>query len=147
MSDERVNLVTLTLERGYEFRIRFDSLGESPDLLSDEPPPLGGGKGPNPSAMLAAAVGNCLAASLAHCLRRSRVEVNELQAVVQARVARNPAGRLRVVGIDVEVKPELAGADLDRLERCKALFEDFCVVSSAVRQGVPIAVTVSPVVR
>jgi len=146
MSDERVNAVTITLERDYEFRIRFDAFAEADELLSDEPPPLGGGKGPNPSAMLAAAVGNCLAASLVHCLRRSRVEVKGLQALVRARIARNPAGRLRVTGIDVEVKPELSAAHLDRLERCKTLFEDFCVVSSAVRQGVPIAVTVTPVV-
>jgi len=146
MADETGNTVTITMKRDYEFTIRFDSIPAAAELLADEPPPLGGAKGPNPSALLVAAVANCLAASLAFCLRRSRVEVKGLQAVARARIGRNEAGRLRVAGIDVDVRPELEPGDIDRLDRCKALFEDFCVVSSAVRNGVPVGVTVSPVV-
>ncbi len=53
--------VQLRLLDGYKFEIDF---GDAGHLFSDEPPPLGEGEGPNPSRLLAAAVANCLAASL-----------------------------------------------------------------------------------
>ena len=56
MSDASFSL-TVEQESDYVFRIRFDDTA-IPDLLTDEPEPLGGGSGPNPSRMLVAAVAN-----------------------------------------------------------------------------------------
>ena len=143
MSTERDYHVTIQFVGGYQFLAVFDGVQGSPTLLLDEPPPLGESDGPNAAAVLAAAVGNCLAASLAFCLRKVRLQLDDLTAHVTAHVARNEQGRFRVSGIDVELKPELPEMERDRFARCEALFEDFCVVTESVRRGIPVNVTVS----
>jgi uncharacterized OsmC-like protein len=143
MSTERDYHVTIQFVSGYQFLGVFDDVKGSPTLLLDEPPPLGESDGPNAAAVLAVAVGNCLAASLAFCLRKVRLQLDDLTAHVTAHVARNEQGRFRVSGIDVELKPELPEMERDRFARCEALFEDFCVVTESVRRGIPVNVTVS----
>ncbi len=86
---------TLTLRSGYEFSVDF---GQPPvaDLRLDEPAPLGQGHGPNAARLLAAAVGNCLSASLLLCLRKARIDVPELRTTVTGSIMRNERGRLRI---------------------------------------------------
>lgn len=142
MSDTREHLVELRLLRGYEFMARFKDGEDVPALVFDEPQPLGEGTGPNAAAVLAAAIGNCLAASFAFCLRKVRLEPIELTANVVAHVNRNEQGRFRITGIDVEINPQLLDGDRSRQERCERLFEDFCVVTESVRRGIPVNVTI-----
>jgi organic hydroperoxide reductase OsmC/OhrA len=115
-------------------------------LLLDEPAPLGEGTGPNASRLVAAAAANCLAASLLFCLRKSRVDVKGLHAEVEARLARNEKGRLRIGGLSVTLRPELGGSGAASggapLGRCLELFEDFCLVTQSLRQGIPVDVTI-----
>jgi len=145
MADEKVNTIVLTLKQGYEFEARFESFPDVPPLVLDEPPPLGAGRGPNPSAILGAAVGNCLAASLLFCMQRSRAPLAGAEAKVAVHIARSEKGRLRISGIEVTIEPTLApGQDPAKLERCQELFEDFCVVTQSVRNGIPVEVTVTP---
>ncbi len=127
---------------GYEFRVRFDipAMGA---LTLDEPAPLGADKGPNAARVLAAAVGNCLSASLLFCLRKARLDPSGLKTAVYGRLARNAAGRLRVRELEVTIALEAEGLEPARLERCTALFEDFCVVTESVRSGIPVAVRVT----
>lgn len=141
MSDERTDHVTLRLTRGYEFIAEFGD-ANAPPLLLDERPPLGDDRGPNPAALLGAAIGDCLAASLTFCLRKARVQVDGLTAQVATHVIRNEQGRFRIGSVDVELAPEVSGGDHARLARCEGLFEDFCVVTASVRQGIPVNVTV-----
>jgi uncharacterized OsmC-like protein len=54
MSEEQA--VVLTQERDFRFAIDFG--GGVPLIHGDEAPPLGGGTGPTPVQLLAAAVGN-----------------------------------------------------------------------------------------
>lgn len=134
--------IRLALEDGYRFRADFGD--GRPQLLMDEPPPLGAGSGPNASAVLGAAVGNCLSASLLFCLRKARVDVEGMAADVDVTVARNERGRLRVSAVHVDLHPELAPGAEARITRCLDLFEDFCVVTEAVRGGIEVGVSVSP---
>ena len=134
--------VRLELEGGYRFRV---DLGEGmPSLVMDEPAPLGDGDGPNASAILAAAVANCLSASLLYCLRRARIEVTGVRTEAVVVPVRSPEGRLRIGSIRVGLHPEVADGAEGRLGRCLELFEDFCVVTESVRAGIDVAVEVAP---
>jgi uncharacterized OsmC-like protein len=140
MSGSAVHRVHVTRRSNFEFDVRFDSVPAPPALIVDEPAPLGQGNGPNAADLLAAAVGNCLSASLLMCLQKSRADVRSLSAEVTARIERNEKGRLRIAGIDVEIAPELGPEDAAKLERCRGLFEEFCTVTASIRQGIPVEV-------
>lgn len=138
---EETSRTTLVREEAYRFRIRFNLEGV-PDLVTDEMPPLGKGEGPDPSRLLAAAVGNCLAASLLFCLGKARLSVDGLEAEVITEFTRNAAGRLRIGGIQVRLLPRWTKETAAKAERSLKIFEDFCVVTESVRQGVPVQVQV-----
>lgn len=135
--------ITLDLTRDYQFAVDFELEGVSP-LVTDEPPPLGEGAGPNPARLLAAAVGNCMSASLKFCLSRSRIEVLDMRTVVEGTMVRNERGRFRVGSMRVRIEPVVAPDDVERMSRCLEMFEDFCIVGQSVRDGIDIAVDVAP---
>ena len=143
MPESRTHRVELRFVRGYEFVANFKDGERIESIACDEPPPLGEGSGPNAAALLAAAIGDCLASSFAFCLRKVRLEPVDLTANVVAHVAPNEQGRSRISGIDVELVPQLQEPDAARLDRCERLFEDFCTVTESVRRGIPINVTVA----
>ena len=145
MSETRTHHVELRFVRGYEFVATFrdkENVPAVPALVFDEPAPLGEGTGPSAAAVLAAAVGDCLAASFAFCLRKVRLEPIDMAVNVAAHVERNEQGRFRITGIDVELNPQLLEADRSREERCAKLFEDFCIVTESVRRGIPVNVKI-----
>jgi len=141
MSEERSFRVEVDREEGFVFTADFGLDGVEP-LVMDEPEPLGAESGPNASKVLAAAVGNCLSASLLFCLQRSRVDVSGMRAAVEGVMARNEGGRWRIRELNVVISPGVSDGDREKLERCVELFEDFCIVSESVRQGIPISVKV-----
>lgn len=134
---------TLHLEQleGFEFKLRFDWDG-LPDLVLDEPPPLGGRAGPNPSRLLAAAAANCLSASLLYCVTKNEPPAGAMRTAVTCRLVRNDKQRLRIGGMDVRIEVDGALAEAVRFRRCLDLFEDFCVVTASIREGIPVAVEV-----
>jgi organic hydroperoxide reductase OsmC/OhrA len=141
MSEEKGFSVDMELLEGFKFSLDFHLEGVD-RLIMDEPPPLGKGGGPNASLMLASAIGNCLSASLLFCLQRSRVQVFGLKTSVTGLMARNPKGRWRIKEITVDIEPKIPVEDSKQLERCTQIFEDFCIVTESVRQGIPVKVNV-----
>ena len=135
--------VRLAREEGFRFRVRFGADGV-PDLITDEPPPLGAGAGPDPAALLAAAVGQCLASSLLFCMRRAHLEASEFAAEVCTTTTRNEAGRLRIGDIRVHLAPTVTPEVRAKMGRCLELFESFCIVTESVRAGVHVTVDVEP---
>ncbi len=126
---------------GYEFKVRFD-WDNVPDLVVDEPPPLGGRQGPNPSRLLAVAAANCLSASLLYCVTKNEPPAGALKTAVTCRMVRNDKQRLRIGGLAVRIEVDEALAEAARFKRCLDLFEDFCVVTASIRDGIPVAVEV-----
>jgi organic hydroperoxide reductase OsmC/OhrA len=143
MSEEGRFTIHLEQLEGYQFKVAFD-LPRAADLLMDEPPPLGEREGPNASRLVAAAAANCLSASLLFCLTKTLEEMpsGAIKAAATCRLVRDEKKRLRVGGLEVEltINDELERSA--RLQRCMGLFEDFCVVSASIRQGIPIQVRV-----
>jgi uncharacterized OsmC-like protein len=133
--------VNLTLRDGYAFNVEFAD-GEGAPLVVDELPPLGEANGPSPARLLAAAVGSCLSASLLFCLRKSRVEVAQLRTTVDGTIERNERGRLRIGGLRVRLAPDVTAEQRERMGRCLDLFQDFCIVTESVRDGIAVDVEV-----
>ena len=141
MSEERRFTIHLEQQENFQINVRFD-WEKAADLLLDEPPPLGGATGPNAARLLAAAAANCLSASLLYCLAKEGPPANSLRAEATAIMIRTEKKRLRIGGMEVRLilNEDLAGSK--RFDRCKDLFEDFCIVSASIREGVPIKVSV-----
>lgn len=141
MSEQGRFTIHLEQQEGFQINVRFD-WKRAADLLMDEPPPLGETAGPNASRLLAAAAANCLSASLLYCLGKEEPPDNSLRAEATCTLVRNEQKRLRIGGLEVKLIVDDQLAEARRFERCKTLFEDFCVVSASIRDGIPIAVSV-----
>lgn len=126
---------------GYRFEISFDEWDKG-TVAMDEPVPLGEGTAPNASMMLSSAVGHCLSASLLFCLSKSRVEAEDLEADVETSLTRNERGRWRIEGIKVTMNPSVKESDREKLRRCLTMFEDFCIVTASVREGIKVDVEI-----
>lgn len=134
---------TLHVEQvdGFEFRVRFDKQQHA-DLSMDEPAPLGRDTAPNPARILAAAIGDCLSASLVFCLKRRGVMVSGLTSEVKVALVRNESKRLRIGHVQVAIHPR-EPIPAQALDECLTMFEEFCVVTQSVREGIDVSVTVS----
>lgn len=133
------------VEQDEDFRFVVDFGLNGVDILhTDEPEPLGGGRGPNPARLLAASVGNCLAASLLFCLRKKGAEPEGIQATVTGKLTRTARGRLRVGQLDVVLTVDGEEGSESAMEHCLERFEDFCIVTESVRKGVDVMVEVRP---
>lgn len=132
--------VSMRQQEDYRFANEF---GEGIEvLLSDEDPPVGTGKGPSPVQLLAAAVGNCLAASLLFALRKFKQAPEPIRARVDPVIGRNEEKRLRVQRLKVRLDLGVPADRLQHLERALAQFEDFCTVTASVRGAVPVDIEV-----
>jgi uncharacterized OsmC-like protein len=135
-----MSTVELRQESGYRFANRFGA--DLPVLYADEPPPLGTGTGPTPTQLLAAAVGNCLCASLLFALKKFKQDPAPIEAVATSTEGRDARNRLRVQGIHVRLTLGVPAARLEHLEHALGQFEEYCTVTQSVRQGIPVAVEV-----
>ena len=76
--------ISMIKKDNYKFEVDF---GKStiPSLLMDESEEVPGGEGLGPSAsmLLAAAVGNCLSASLTFCITKMKLEVINLKTKIK----------------------------------------------------------------
>jgi organic hydroperoxide reductase OsmC/OhrA len=141
MSESLSFTIELEQSHDYEFRVKFD-WPDVPELLLDEPEPLGRSAGPNAARLIGAAVANCLSSSLLFCMRKFKHSPGPLRAEVTGELQRNQRGRLRIAGFSVTIRMSDAAADIGHFDRCLAQFEDFCIVTESVRQGIPVAVRV-----
>ena len=142
MAEEQEFTIRIEHQSDLAFKVQFD-WPDAPPLLTDEPEPMGQRKGPNATRLVAAAAGNCLSASLLFCLTKSRVQLSGVTSLVKASIERNEKGRMRIAGLHVRIQVAgIAEEEQAKLERCLQLYEDFCIVTSSLRQGFPVDVEV-----
>lgn len=141
MSEDEGIRVLLEQEGLYAFKVSFEGTALEP-LHTDEAPPLGGGAGPGPSDLLLAGVANCLTASLLFALRKFKNTPGPIRAEISARKERNAEGRWRIPRAEVKIKLSDKAADFPQFERVMAQFEEFCIVTQSVRQGIAVDVRV-----
>lgn len=134
--------ITVDQVDGYEYRIRFDK-PQYDEIRADEPEPLGKDSAPNAARLLAAAVANCLTASLQFCMTRAGSAPARIRSEAKVQIVRNEQRRLRIGRIEVVIRPTTA-LDDEALQKCLSMFEDFCTVTASVRQGFDIDVKVEP---
>ncbi len=139
MAEETIR-VELTQQGDYRFQVHFG--GAAPDLLADEPAPLGTGTGPSPVQLLASAVGSCLSDSLLFALRKFKQKPEPITCSVEAVKGRNEQGRLRVVAMHAVLTLGVPGQSLEHLDRVLDQFEAFCTVTQSVGAGIAITVEV-----
>jgi organic hydroperoxide reductase OsmC/OhrA len=134
--------VTLERQEGFQFEAEFGDDGET-TLHMDEPEPLGAGSGPNAARVLAAAIANCLSASLLFCLEKSKIEVGDVKTRITGSIVPNAEGRLRLGPLKVQLDADIETVAPKRLDHCLEIFEDFCIVTASVRSGVDVEVVVN----
>ena len=137
---EKTITVELRQRSNYQFDIEFNE--GIPQLMSDEPAPLGEGKGPSPLQMLAASVGNCLSDSLFFALAKFKQKPEPIHTTVNAMVGRNAEGRMRILHIEAKIHLGVEASKLEHLDRALEQFQEFCTVTQSVGQGIPIHIRV-----
>ncbi|WP_069704734.1 OsmC family protein [Burkholderia seminalis] len=140
MSEAHVS-VDVAQQARFCFEVRFAGTTLLP-VLTDEPPPLGDGRGPNPVRLLATAVASCLAASLLFALNKQHVDPQPIAAHIDVAMVRNEAGCVRVGAMNVRLSIGRTWADLAAATRELDQFDAYCVVTERMRAGIPISVDV-----
>jgi uncharacterized OsmC-like protein len=142
-ADRREFRVDLQHTEGYQFTSQASEDGKPHGALyvSDEPDPVGAASGPATPALMGSAIGHCLSASLLEALRHAHIPVEDFRAEVNAVVEPNEAGLPRIHHVDVVLRPVLR-EPAARAKRCQDVFEKHCTVTSSVKQGIAVNVTV-----
>jgi uncharacterized OsmC-like protein len=91
---------SVSIAQHADFRFALGFAPAAPTVLTDEAPPLGSGGGPTPVQLLAASVGNCLAASLLFALRKFKLAAEPLFCTVTESVR-------AAIPVDVSVSDSL----------------------------------------
>jgi uncharacterized OsmC-like protein len=100
--------------------------------------------GPNPTRMLGLALLGCLSASFIFCLKKRNLTLDDLKAEAELTIARNQRGFWRVKKIDVDIDITISDPDTHkRADQCRKMFEEYCVVTQAVREGIDVEVNVN----
>ena len=141
--EERRFVVHLHHDGGYRYisQASEDSRLHGEPYVSDEPDPVGEASGPATPALLGSAIAHCLSASLLEALRHAHLEVLDFETEAVAVVRANAEGLPRIDHVDVTIRPHLAEAS-PRMHRCADVFENYCTVTSSVKQGIDVRVAV-----
>ena len=100
--------------------------------------------GPNPARLLGMALLGCLSASYIFCLKKRNFTTEDLEATGEVIIGRNEKGFVRVKRVNVNMDVKIQGEKMrKRAEQCKKMFEQYCTVTQAVREGINVEVNLN----
>ena len=144
MTEEIKTKVGLNLESGMLFKCDLGEMKVKDCYIDEEHYKEVDMLGPNPSRMLGLAVLGCLSASFVFCLKKRNYNVEDLKAEAEVTIRRNEKGFWRVKKINVHIKPKIDDPDTKkRADQCLKMFEQYCIVTQAVREGINVEVKVA----
>ena len=77
-------------------------------------------------------------------LKKKNLTLDDLNAVAELTIARNEKGFWRVMKVDVDINIKISDpATRRRADQCKKMFEQYCVVTQAVREGIDVEVNLN----
>ena len=150
MVREEDSITEIRLDKNLIFKTNI-GLGQFNDFFIDET--LDDDKdlrGPDAAQMLGMAILSCLSASLIFCLNKRGLNPDDLEARAKISFKKIEKGYTRVKEIDIKIIPKTDDEDtLKRLNQClremksgKMMFEENCIVTESVREGIKVNVDV-----
>jgi len=144
MSEEMKTKVGLSLEQEMIFSCDLGDMKVKDCYVDDTNKDEVDMLGPNPTRMLGLALLGCLSASFIFCLKKRNLTLDDLKAEAELTIARNKKGFWRVKKIDVDIDIKISDPDTrKRADQCRKMFEEYCIVTQAVREGIDVEVKVN----
>jgi uncharacterized OsmC-like protein len=88
-----------------------------------------------------------MSASLLFCLGKAHIDVADVRTRITGTIVRNESGRMRLGSLKVHIDPDVGDVPPEKLQRCLEIFEDFCLVTASVREGLDVEVDVATPVK
>lgn len=143
MSEGNILNVALNMEDYMIFKCQMGSINLNQCYIDEANEEEEEMIGPNPSRLLGVAVMGCLSASFVFCMNKRNFKLEDVKAEAEIHVARNDKGFWRVQKINVDINPTIEGEDArKRAKQCLKMFEDYCIVTQAVRDGIEVNVNI-----
>ena len=144
MSEGMKPKVGITLEKEMIFKCDLGDMQVKDCYIDDTHKDEVDMLGPNPSRMLGLALLGCLSASFIFCLKKKNLSIDDLNAEAELTIARNKKGFWRVMKVDVDINIKISDPDTrKRADQCKKMFEQYCIVTQAVREGIAVEVNLN----
>lgn len=107
----------------------------------------GSGGASNPEELLLGALAACFVNTWAIFIKKLQISYEQPAIRVSGTLGKDPAGGFRMTGATVHVRvPEpLLEAERTKVEKSLILAEKYCIISRAVRAGMPVKVEIEPV--
>ncbi len=131
----------------YDKGLHFDaSIRHFSNIHVDEPESFHGTDlGPSAIEYILVGIGGCLGSSFVYCLLKQNIKIKKLRIIVDGKMKhKGPKFRLRLVNVNIEIRFSPEDDELnEEIKNCIEIFQDHCVVSNPIINGLPIQVNVS----
>jgi len=153
MSEETITKAKLKLEKDMIFKCDMGEMALKDCYIDETNQKEADMWGPNPARLLGTALLGCLSASFIFCMRKRKLNIDDLKAEAEIVIGRNEKGFLRVtkININIDVNADMDNENLKkRMSQClkedkegTRMFEHFCTITQSVISGIDVDVNVN----